>query len=118
MAGGRAARAVAGFAALVAVAAGCTDADAGTDTPGLEAPGTALTTVQPVRQDITNSITLTGKVTIDPIFGIVAPIGGEIRYVDRRPTQTPVSEPTWVASIWKKKRSMIKYASRNSFISP
>ena len=96
----RAARAVTALSAA-AVLAGCTSADAGTDTPALEAPGTVLSTVKPVRKDVVNSISLTGKVTIDPVFGIVAPIGGEVRYVDRKPSTVPVDEATWVASVWK-----------------
>jgi hypothetical protein len=97
----RAARAVTAVFVAATLAAGCTSADAGTDTPVLEAPGTVLTTVKPVRKDVVNSISLTGKVTIDPVFGIVAPIGGEVRYVDRKPSTVPVDEATWVASVWK-----------------
>ena len=97
---GRATRAVAALGAA-GVLAGCSGAEARTETPALDAPGAVLTTVKPARRDITNSISLTGKVTIDPIFGIVAPIGGEVRYVDRRPGTTPAREPMWVASVWK-----------------
>jgi hypothetical protein len=59
-----------------------------------------LTTVKPTRQDLTNQISLSGKVTIDPVFGIVAPVGGEIRYVNRQPAKTPATRPIWVASVW------------------
>ncbi|WP_232323723.1 efflux RND transporter periplasmic adaptor subunit [Catenuloplanes japonicus] len=70
-------------------------------TPTLEAPDTVLTTVQPTRQDLTNAISLTGKVSIDPVFGIVSPVSGEIRWASRQPTGLPAEEELWVASIWK-----------------
>jgi hypothetical protein len=98
----RAARAVMALSVMAAIAAGCSDSDPGAETPVLEAPGTVLTTVKPVRKDVVNSISLTGKVTIDPVFGIVAPIGGEVRYVERRPNTVPVDQATWVASVWKR----------------
>ncbi|GAA2542349.1 hypothetical protein GCM10010435_07490 [Winogradskya consettensis] len=86
--------------AAVAVVAGCTSGGGEAQTPGLEARGTVLTTVKPTRQDLTNRIALTGKVSIDPVFGIVAPIDGELRYLDRQPTSSPVRHLTWVATVW------------------
>ena len=97
---GRAARVAAALTAIVALG-GCTSSAEGVETPGLDAPGTVLTTVKPVRQDVVNKISLTGKVAIDPVFGIVAPVSGEVRYLDKRPTTTPVKEDTWVASVWR-----------------
>lgn len=97
---GRAARAAIALTALIALG-GCTSSTGSVSTPGLDAPGTVLTTVKPVRQDVVNKISLTGKVAIDPVFGIVAPHGGEVRYLDKRPTTTPVEEDTWVASVWR-----------------
>ncbi|MFG1603334.1 efflux RND transporter periplasmic adaptor subunit [Actinoplanes sp. NPDC049265] len=93
---GRAAIAVAALVAL----GGCGGSAEGVETPGLDAPGTVLTTVKPVRQDVVNKISLTGKVGIDPVFGIVSPHNGEVRYLDKKPTATPVDEDTWVASVW------------------
>src|SRR6185369_9833180 len=69
-------------------------------TPGLEARGTVLTTVKPKRQDLTNRISLAGKVTINPVFGIVAPTDGELRFVQRQPSATPATRPMWVATVW------------------
>ena len=86
---------------VVAALAGCTSSGDTVETPGLEARGTVLTTVKPARQDLTNRISLAGKVTIDPVFGIVAPVSGELRYVQRQPSATPVSRLTWVATVWK-----------------
>ena len=97
---GRAAPAAIALTAFIALG-GCTSSAEGVETPGLEAPGTVLTTVKPVRQDVVNKISLTGKVAIDPVFGIVAPHGGEVRYLDKRPGTTPVKEDTWVASVWR-----------------
>lgn len=88
--------------ALMLTAGGCTKAGDQAETPGLAARGTVLTTVKPAKRDVVNQISLTGKVTIDPVFGIVAPASGEIRYVNRPPTVTPASQPIWVASIWGK----------------
>ncbi len=87
--------------AVVAVSAGCTQSAEKKETPGLEARGTVLTTVQPKRQDLTNRISLTGKVTINPVFGIVAPADGELRWVQREPSQTPATRPMWVATVWE-----------------
>lgn len=93
-------RAGAAFAAM-AVLAGCTESAEPADTPGLEARGTVLTTVKPKRQDLTNRISLAGKVTINPVFGIVAPADGELRWVRREPSQTPATRPMWVATVWE-----------------
>ncbi|MEU8240802.1 efflux RND transporter periplasmic adaptor subunit [Actinoplanes missouriensis] len=88
-------------AAAVVLLAGCTSEEGGPQTPGLEERGTVLTTVQPTRQDLTNQISLAGKVAINPIFGVVAPIAGEVRYVQRKPSTKPAEEPLWVATVWR-----------------
>ncbi|MFI5489059.1 MULTISPECIES: efflux RND transporter periplasmic adaptor subunit [Micromonospora] len=60
-----------------------------------------MTTVQPTRQDLANKVSLSGKVTINPVFGIVTPTAGQVRYADvRKPRSTP-TRPTRVASVWK-----------------
>jgi hypothetical protein len=82
------------------VLAGCTSGGESAETPELVDRGTVLTTVQPARQDLTNRISLSGKVTINPVFGVVAPTDGELRWVTRTPSKTPVSSPEWVASVW------------------
>jgi hypothetical protein len=83
-----------------AVLCACSSSGEAAQTPGLEARGTVLTTVKPTRQDLTNQISLAGKVEINPVFGIVAPVDGELRYVDRQPAKTAATRPIWVASIW------------------
>ncbi|MBO3737641.1 efflux RND transporter periplasmic adaptor subunit [Actinoplanes flavus] len=86
--------------AVVVLLGGCTSEGEQAQTPELEARGTVLTTVQPTRQDLVNQISLAGKVTINPTFGIVAPAEGELRFTDRQPTTVPVVRDTWVASVW------------------
>lgn len=91
-----------GAAALVAVAAAaCTSTEAAQQPPpGLADRGTAMTTATPARQDLTNSVSLTGKVTMNPVFGLVAPIEGQMRYLDvKAPTSTP-TKPTRVGAVW------------------
>ncbi|MFC7534861.1 efflux RND transporter periplasmic adaptor subunit [Actinoplanes sp. GCM10030250] len=85
----------------VALAAGCSSGEETAQTPGLEERGTVLTTVQPTRQDMNNKISLSGKVVINPVFGIVAPIDGEVRYRSFKPSTTPDDDPIWVATIWE-----------------
>ena len=91
---------VAAVASAAVLLAGCTSQQEPAQTPGLEARGTVLTTVQPKRQNLANSISLAGTVAINPVFGIVAPVDGELRYVDRRPSKTPAVRPIWVATVW------------------
>ncbi|MBM2618300.1 efflux RND transporter periplasmic adaptor subunit [Actinoplanes sp. LDG1-06] len=87
-------------ALLAAVLCGCDSSDESVTTPGLEAHGTVLTTVKPTRQDLSNQISLAGSVTINPVFGIVAPTDGELRYLDKQPSKVPAVRPKWVATVW------------------
>lgn len=59
-----------------------------------------MTTVTPTRQDLTNSISLTGTVTMNPVFGLVAPIDGQMRYLDVKPATTTPTKPTRVGAVW------------------
>jgi hypothetical protein len=93
-------RAAAAATLVVGAAAGCSDSDPAAETPGLEARDTVMTTVKPSRQDLANQISLAGKVTINPVYGIVAPADGEVRYVTRQPSTEPASIPIWVATVW------------------
>ena len=59
-----------------------------------------MTTVKPIRQDLSNTLSLTGTVGLNPVFGIVAPVAGQVRYLDvATPTSTP-TKPTRVANIY------------------
>jgi hypothetical protein len=88
--------------AATAVLAGCTGTSETVETPGLEPRGTVLTTVKPARQDLTNRLSLTGKVAINPVFGIVAPVAGEVRYLTPPTSKTVSTSPTRIASVWSK----------------
>ena len=85
---------------VLAVLAACSSPTEDVQTPELEARGTVLTTVKPAKQDLTNRISMAGKVTINPVFGIIAPVDGEIRYMRRDPQSAPATRPMWVATIW------------------
>lgn len=90
---------------LVAGVAGCSESGPETETPGLASRGTAMTTAKPTRQDLDNRVSLSGKVTLNPVFGVVAPTAGEIRYRDVQAPQSTPTKPTRVASVWAKGRS-------------
>src|SRR2546423_4468255 len=88
-----------GLAAVLAALSACGAAGAKADTPGLAPRGTTMTTVKPSHQDLANTVSLNGKVTISPVFGIVAPAGGQVRYLDVRPPQSTPTKPTRVATV-------------------
>jgi len=90
-------------AALIAGAlSACTGEQEQQLTPGLAERGTTFTTAKPTRQDLTSRLSLTGTVTLNPTFGIAAPVRGQIRYFSyvAPPRSTP-TKPTQVANIWK-----------------
>ncbi|GID33440.1 hypothetical protein C8E87_6814 [Paractinoplanes brasiliensis] len=94
---------MAGWGAAVVVAgvlSGCGSSEEPVATPGLAARGTVLTTVKPTRQDLSNQVGLSGTVTINPVFGIVAPTDGELRFLDKTPSKVPAVRPKWVATVW------------------
>jgi hypothetical protein len=59
-----------------------------------------MTTAKPTHQDLTSKVSLTGKVTLNPVFGVVAPIAGQVRYVDVVASQATPTKPTKVANIY------------------
>jgi hypothetical protein len=85
---------------VLAVAAACSTTDAAEPPPGLADRGTVLTTVSPTRQDLTNSVSLTGTVTMNPVFGLVAPVGGQMRYLDLKEPKSTPTKPTRFGSVW------------------
>lgn len=85
---------------LVAVGAGCSESGPEAETPGLAPRDTTLTTAKPARQDLDNRLSLTAKVTINPVFGVVAPVAGQVRYRDVDTPEGTPTKPTRVASIW------------------
>src|SRR6266511_3832227 len=87
------------FAAVLALAGACDAAGAKTDNPGLASRDTVMTTVKPKRQDLANKVSLAGKVTLGPVFGLVSPVAGQVRYVDVKPVQGTPTKPTRVAIV-------------------
>ncbi|GIG88684.1 hypothetical protein Pen02_36200 [Plantactinospora endophytica] len=90
---------------VAAAGAGCSASDPATQTPGLAARDTTLTTTKPTRQDLDNRLSLVGRVTINPVFGVVAPVAGQVRYRDVDVPESTPTKPTRVASIWAKGKS-------------
>ncbi|MBX6749676.1 MAG: efflux RND transporter periplasmic adaptor subunit [Micromonosporaceae bacterium] len=92
--------AIGGLAALALALGGCSGDGEETRNPGLDERGTISTTVTPTRQDLTDRMSLAGKVVINPVFGLVAPTDGEVHFYDIPwPRSTP-TEPVWAANVW------------------
>jgi hypothetical protein len=86
--------------AAVLAAAGCTSSDSAASVPGLVDRGTTMTTAKLTRQDLTNKVSLNAKVTLNPVFGMVAPNDGQVRYLEvKDPAGTP-TKPTRVGAVW------------------
>jgi hypothetical protein len=78
----------------------CSTSEAAGPPPELADRGTVMTTVTPAKQDLTNSVSLAGEVVMNPVFGVVAPVAGEMRYLDvKQPKSTP-TEPTRIGNVW------------------
>jgi hypothetical protein len=86
-------------AAILATAGGCSSDEQNAQTPGLQPRGITLTTVKPKRQEIVNKIGLSGKVTLQPVYGLVAPAAGQVRYQSIPTTQGTPTKPTRAAVI-------------------
>jgi hypothetical protein len=61
-----------------------------------------MTTAKPTRQDLSNKVSLSGKVTVNPVFGLVAPVKGEVRYAGVTTPATTPTRPTRVATVYAK----------------
>lgn len=85
--------------------AGCSGGPPEVQTPTLSQRGTVFTSAQPTRQDLANKVSLTGKVTVNPVFGLVAPVSGEIRYTSGTPSTTAKTKPVRVATMYAKGKS-------------
>jgi hypothetical protein len=82
------------------LAAACTSSQASEPPPGLAERGTVMTTATPTRQDLTNSVSLSGTVTMNPVFGLVAPVAGQMRYLDVKPPAATPAKPTRIGAVW------------------
>jgi hypothetical protein len=89
----------AGVAALLLATAACTGSEPEAVNPELLPRDTTLTTAKPTRQSLTSKLSLSGKVTLNPVFGIVAPIAGQVRYLDVPAAVGTPTKPTKVANI-------------------
>lgn len=69
-------------------------------TPSLAERGTTMTTVTLSKQTLTTSVSLSGKVTLNPVFGLVSPVDGQVRYFTTRPANGTPATPTQVANVW------------------
>ncbi|GHH53598.1 efflux RND transporter periplasmic adaptor subunit [Lentzea cavernae] len=88
--------------ALVTVGvAACSPSGPDQTNPELAPRGTTMTKVKPTRQDLTTKLSISGKVEMNPTFGLVAPVEGQVRYFDvPAPNGTP-TKPIRVATVWK-----------------
>jgi hypothetical protein len=85
---------------VVALAAtACSASAAKPDVPDLAARGTTMTTAKLTRQDLVNKVSLSGKVTMNPVFGLVAPVDGQVRFVDVKPPERTPTKPTKIATV-------------------
>ena len=80
--------------------AGCGADEGSTENPGMAPRGTQMTTTQPTRQDLSNKVSLTGKVEMNPVFGLVAPVDGQVRFYDIAPQTSTSTRPTAAANVW------------------
>jgi hypothetical protein len=87
---------------LVVAVAGCSASGTTAGTPGLAGRGVVVTTVKPVRRDLTNQLSLSGTVTLDPVFGLAAPVDGQVRYLDVATPHSTPTKPTRVATVRSK----------------
>ncbi|MGM1061483.1 efflux RND transporter periplasmic adaptor subunit [Saccharothrix sp. Mg75] len=88
------------LAVVAPVATACTSTGGEPLDPGLAPRGTVQTTAKPTRQDLSNEIGLTGKVTMNPVFGIVSPVAGQVRYLTLPEATGTPTRPTRFATVW------------------
>ncbi|NRN62933.1 Efflux RND transporter periplasmic adaptor subunit [Kibdelosporangium sp. 4NS15] len=98
--GGQLVRTVSTLGVALFLVAGCSTSTPERPSPDLAPRGTQMTTAKPTRQDLTSKVSLSGKVTINPVFGLVSPVAGQVRYLDVKvPEKTP-AKPTKAANVF------------------
>lgn len=85
--------------AAVVFVTGCSTGKSQARVPELAARGTNLTTAKLVKQDLANKVSLSGKVVMNPIFGLVAPVDGQVRFLEVKPPERTPAKPTKVATV-------------------
>ena len=93
-----------GLAVVTAVATACGGSETPESNPELAPRGTTVTTAKVTRQSLTNKVSLTGKVTMNPVFGLTTPVNGEVRYLEFEPPKGTPTKATKVAEIYSGKR--------------
>ncbi|MCP3800590.1 efflux RND transporter periplasmic adaptor subunit [Allokutzneria sp. A3M-2-11 16] len=93
-----------GLAVVAAMATACGGSETPESNPELAPRGTTVTTAKVSRQSLTNKVSLTGKVTMNPVFGLTTPVNGEIRYLEFEPPKGTPTKATKVAEIYSGKR--------------
>ncbi|APU22250.1 efflux RND transporter periplasmic adaptor subunit [Actinoalloteichus sp. GBA129-24] len=84
----------------VTVTTACSSSTPDAQNPDLAQRGTIMTTATPSRQDLTSQLSLNAQVTMNPVFGLVAPVDGEVRFFDLVPVTGTPTIATRVANIW------------------
>jgi hypothetical protein len=92
---------IVGVVVVGVAASSCSSAASEEPPPELAPRGTAMTTATPSRQNLTDSVSLTGTVTMNPVFGVVAPVAGEVRYLTVKPPVHTPTTPTRVGAVWR-----------------
>ncbi|MGW6934425.1 efflux RND transporter periplasmic adaptor subunit [Lentzea sp. NPDC054927] len=88
--------------ALVTVAvAACSPSGPDQTNPELAPRGTTMTKVKPTKQDLTTKLSINGKVEMNPTFGLVAPVAGQVRFFEISPPNGTPTKPVRVATVWK-----------------
>ena len=87
-------------AAAILVLTACSAGPTSAPNPDLAPRGTVMTTATLTKQDLTSKVSLSGKVTMNPVFGLVAPLDGQVRYFDVEPPTSTPTKPTKVANVW------------------
>ncbi|AOS64307.1 efflux RND transporter periplasmic adaptor subunit [Actinoalloteichus hymeniacidonis] len=86
--------------AAVTVTTACSSTEPAAQNPELSERGTTMTTVTPSRQDLTSNVSLAAQVAMNPVFGVAAPVDGEVRFFDIADTPGTPTIATRVANIW------------------
>ncbi|ASO21323.1 hypothetical protein FHR81_002294 [Actinoalloteichus hoggarensis] len=78
----------------------CSSSTPDAQNPDLLERGTTVTSVTPSRQGLSSQISLNAQVTLNPVFGVAAPVDGEVRFFDLQPITGTPTIATRVANIW------------------